>query len=423
MSIKKNTLWSLAGSGLPLIAAAALIPFTLKTLGNETFGVLTLVWVLIGYLSLFDMGVGRSLTYELSQLKAENKPHEIAQTLKAGVLLTLITGLVGAGAIWLLAPYLSAWLKISPHIQADATSAFRLCALAVIPTTITSGLRGALEGLGDFAASNIIKLIIGFSMFTMPAIAISLHGASIAQITLYLSAVRVLVLLLAFWQLRLFLKQALNIKLIHSNVKRIFHYGAWVTVTGIVSPIMVYGDRFLVSNMLGAAELTFYAIPQEGLFRLLIIPGALGAALMPLLSSAKSNDIVTIYHIYFTKIAKLFFAICAISAVVAYPFLYVWLNPLFAQKTIVIVLILLIGVFINGVSQIPYTFVQAQGKTKLTAMYHLTELALYIPLIFLFVNWLGLLGAAVAWVIRVIVDFVLLINLSKKICVSINDVI
>jgi O-antigen/teichoic acid export membrane protein len=35
----------------------------------EAFGVLTLIWALIGYFSLFDMGVGRALTYELSKLR------------------------------------------------------------------------------------------------------------------------------------------------------------------------------------------------------------------------------------------------------------------------------------------------------------------------------------------------------------------
>lgn len=102
MNIRKNTLWSLAGSGLPLIAAAALIPFTLNTLGNETFGVLTLVWVLIGYLSLFDMGVGRSLTYEISKLNANNAQDQITQVLKAGTLLTFLAGVVGALAVWFL---------------------------------------------------------------------------------------------------------------------------------------------------------------------------------------------------------------------------------------------------------------------------------------------------------------------------------
>jgi maltodextrin utilization protein YvdJ len=50
MPLRHNTLWNLAGSGLPLIAAAALIPFMLQHLAmvtlTEAFGVLTLIWAL-----------------------------------------------------------------------------------------------------------------------------------------------------------------------------------------------------------------------------------------------------------------------------------------------------------------------------------------------------------------------------------------
>jgi len=65
VSLKKNTLWNLLGSGLPLIAAAACIRYCLQQLGKEAFGVLTLIWALIGYFSLFDFGAGRALTFEL----------------------------------------------------------------------------------------------------------------------------------------------------------------------------------------------------------------------------------------------------------------------------------------------------------------------------------------------------------------------
>ena len=50
---------------------------------------------LIGYFSLFDMGVGRALTYELSKLKAVNNTSEISLTLKAGLMLTFAAGLLG----------------------------------------------------------------------------------------------------------------------------------------------------------------------------------------------------------------------------------------------------------------------------------------------------------------------------------------
>ena len=408
MNIRNNTLWSLVGSGLPLIAAAALIPFTLKTFGDEMFGVLTLIWVLIGYLSLFDMGVGRSLTYEISKLNNSYNQAQITNVLKAGILLTAFTGLLGAISIWFLAPALVDWLKISTTIKPDAINAFRLCAVAVIPTTLTSGLRGALEGLNKFAASNSLKLIVGFSMFIVPAIVIVWHGVSLTYASLYLCSVRILVLLIALWQTRQYLFKNLTQPLSKQNFSPIFNYGFWITITGIVGPVMVYGDRFLVSNLLGAAELPFYAIPQEGLLRLLIIPAAFGAALMPLFSSTKQGDLSNIYHTYFNKIANIMFAACSLSVVFAYPFLAVWLSPTFAQKTIVIVLILLVGVFLNGLSMVPYTLVQARGKPKLTALYHLGELAIYIPLIWVLVSYLGLVGAALAWVVRVVVDFTLL---------------
>ena len=154
MSLRRNTLWNLAGSAVPLLAGAALIPYTLGRLGNEAFGVLTLIWGLIGYFSLFDLGVGRALTYQLSQLMAAGRRTEIGPTLRAGMLLTLLAGLSGAGLVWVLAPGLAGhWLKISPALQHDSMQAFLIAALGVVPTTLASGLRGALEGLDRFSAS------------------------------------------------------------------------------------------------------------------------------------------------------------------------------------------------------------------------------------------------------------------------------
>ena len=57
MSLKRNTLWNLAGLGAPLIAALITIPTILNNLGQERFGVLTLAIGLITYSNIFDLGV------------------------------------------------------------------------------------------------------------------------------------------------------------------------------------------------------------------------------------------------------------------------------------------------------------------------------------------------------------------------------
>lgn len=413
MSLRKNTLWNLIGGMLPLLAAALLIPYTLKTMGYEAFGVLTLIWALIGYFGLFDLGIGRSLTYEISRLKISNQYSEIALTLKAGLYLTLVTGILGAILFWFLSPLFVKWLKISEVFQIDAILAFKISALAIIPTTITSGLRGALEGFERFAASNLSKLLIGFSMFALPALSISIHGPSISKVAAYLLIMRILVVLFVFWQMRLnFLEKSSKLNKKYFN--KLFNYGFWVTVTGIVGPLMVYGDRFFISAIIGAVKLPLYAIPQEGLLRLFIIPSAFCAALLPKLASLEKLEAIDLYNKSYKRIALLMLFICILVASLAYPALYWWMSPDFAQKTIVIVLIMIFGVYINSLSLVPSTLLHARGKPKTTAIFHLIELGVYIPVLWVVTSYFGLIGAALSWVMRVLLDYVLIqIAVSK----------
>ncbi len=135
--------------GLPLLAGVLFVPFMLERLGNERFGVVTLIWALIGYFGLFDMGVGRALTVEISKLRAAGHDGGVGEALHAGLFITLATGAVGAAIMLSIAPYLSHdWLKVSPQWQSDTQTAFQIAALGIIPTTVASGVRGALEGAG-----------------------------------------------------------------------------------------------------------------------------------------------------------------------------------------------------------------------------------------------------------------------------------
>ena len=409
MSLKHNTLWNLAGSMLPLVAGAGLIPYTLKHLGNESFGILTMIWGLIGYFTLFDLGVGRALTFQLSQLKASRQIQEIGPTLRAGMVLTLGAGLVGAAVIWVVAPGLAGrWLKISPALQQDAMLAFLIAALGVVPTTLASGLRGALEGLDRFAASNISRILLGLWMFVLPAWAVYFHGNELWVITLYLVLGRCLVVLGMSFQLRSHLRRAKGAPLQRRHIKVLWRYGFWVSVTGIVGPLMVYGDRFFVSAAVGAEQLPLYAIPQEGLLRLLLIPIALTGALLPRLANMDNEATVRSYRQSSLRVTVCMFGICLLAAALAYPVLAVWLSAEFAQAALPVVLILCVGIWINSMALMPYTLLHAKGNPRLTAIFHLIELVLYFFAVWFLSSRFGLAGAALAWVARVALDLVLL---------------
>ncbi len=51
---------------IPIMLTIVIMPFTIKELGNDNFGKLSFIWMLVGYLSFLDMGIGRALTHFIS---------------------------------------------------------------------------------------------------------------------------------------------------------------------------------------------------------------------------------------------------------------------------------------------------------------------------------------------------------------------
>ena len=60
-------MWSFAGQMAPALIALLAIPPLLRGLGIDRFGVLSLAWTVVGYFSLFDLGLGWALTRVLSE--------------------------------------------------------------------------------------------------------------------------------------------------------------------------------------------------------------------------------------------------------------------------------------------------------------------------------------------------------------------
>ena len=92
----KNIAWSLVGLGTPLLIAVAIIPALVQTIGMERFGLLTLVWGLIGYAGVFDLGIGRAATQFIAQLRGQDSYAEIPTVIRSAIQITFLTGVIGA---------------------------------------------------------------------------------------------------------------------------------------------------------------------------------------------------------------------------------------------------------------------------------------------------------------------------------------
>src|SRR3954463_9824331 len=60
--LARNTVLNLAGLLIPLLIGVVVIPWIVRGLGLERFGLLSLCWVVLGYFGLFDLGLSRATT-------------------------------------------------------------------------------------------------------------------------------------------------------------------------------------------------------------------------------------------------------------------------------------------------------------------------------------------------------------------------
>jgi O-antigen/teichoic acid export membrane protein len=97
-----------------------------------------------------------------------------------------------------------------------------------------------------------------------------------------------------------------------------------------------------------------------------------------------------------------------VVAVFAHFLLSAWLNAQFADAATPVLQLLLIGIFLNSAAHLPYALLQAHGRSDLTAKLHLLELPVFAALLVAGVHWFGIVGAALAWTLRVALDAALL---------------
>ena len=417
--LARNTVYNLIGQMVPLIAAFFSIPFLIDGLGTDRFGVLMLAWMVIGYFSLFDMGLGRALTKLIAEKLGSGDVNEIPALAGTGLFLMSVLGLTGTFAVAALTPWLvHNALKITPFLQIETSRSLFLLAVSIPIVISTAGIRGILEAYQHFGAINLLRVPMGSFTFIGPLIVI-LFSKSLVTVVAVLVAGRALSWALhLFVCLRLIPVLRLGIKIKRVLIFPLFSFGGWMTISNIIGPLMVYFDRFLIGAMVSMAAVAYYTTPYEVVTKLWFIPGALVFVLYPAFSTMVGHDPIRTAR-FFTRgtnyILMALFPLILITITLSHEGLALWIGSEFADKSTQVLRWIALGVFINSLGQIPYAFLQGAGRPDITAKLHLFELLFYLPAVWLLIVVYGIEGAAVAWAARMVVDTLILFGISRRI--------
>ncbi len=425
--LTRNVVWNLVGTGAPLLITLIAIQMLIEGLGTERFGVLMLAWMVVGYFSLFDLGLGRAVTKLVAEKLGKSKTDEVPALIWTAIILMTVLGVLGSVLLAAFSPPLvSGILNIPTDIQSETLIVFYILS-ASIPIVISStGLRGVLEAYQRFDLVNIVRIPLGVATFLGPVAVLPFSNSLVPVISVLVMAR--LLSWFAYAILCLKIVVALNhtFGFYRAMVRPLINFGGWLTVTNIVSPLMVYMDRFLIGVMLTMSAVSYYATPYEVVTKLLIIPVAIMGVLFPAFSTALEQDRVhaaTLYKRSVVYVFLLLFPAVLIIVTFAREGLVFWLGSEFSGDSSLVLQILAVGVLVNCIAHVPSGLIQGAGRPDLTAKLHLAELPFYLLILWWLLNSFGIVGVAIAWVTRVMLDAMFLFVIANRFLPSAHNVI
>lgn len=410
----RNVLFNLLGTGAPLLIALWAIPLIIKGMGKQRFGLLTIIWMSIGYFSLFDLGIGSALTKLVAERLNSERVHELPVLISTSLKLMLGFGILSGFLVFGITPWLvGSVLNIPSDLQGEAVWSFRLLA-ASLPFVISSaGLIAVLQAYQRFGTINAVRIPLGVANFLGPLLALMVTSSLVAT-TITLAVARIVAFLSysvccyphihnreAVWD--------------SDKIRELLSFGGWITVSNIISPLMVYFDRFIIGAALTMTAVTYYTTPYEVVTRLWVVPNALAGVLFPALTTALVLDLAKARMIFDVAGRLLLigmFPLLAMIVLFAPEGLTLWLGADFARESASVLRWLAIGVFVNCAARLPLIILQGTGRPDITAKLHLAELPIYLIVLWLLMRNFGITGVAIAFTLRIIVDTIVLFLLG-----------
>jgi O-antigen/teichoic acid export membrane protein len=416
-SVAKNTIYNLLGYGIPLVLALGLIPPLIKNLGNERFGLLNLSWIVVGYFSFLDFGIGKALTKIIAEKIGLNQNDQIPSLFWTSILLMFSVSVLVAIVATFFMPYLVNVFHISKNMHDETLASFYALAVSIPIVSTMAGLRGFLEAYQKFGIINSIRIFLGIFTFLGPLLVLIVTN-SLFWIVVFLVVIRLFVWV--FYLLQCF-KINRNIKnefkFEFNSIKPVLRFSFWITLANIIGPIILYSDRVIIGALITAAAITFYATPYEVVTKLMLIPTSLVGVLFPIFSASFFTN-PELSKRYLIQGIKLIFLIIypIVFLIVMFSFegMELWLGENFAQNSSIILQYLAIGIMMNALSIIPNNFFQGVGKPRIPTLINISEFPIYIIVMWFSVKTYGIKGAAIAYMAMAAFDAILMYIAAYK---------
>jgi O-antigen/teichoic acid export membrane protein len=190
-------------------------------------------------------------------------------------------------------------------------------------------------------------------------------------------------------------------------------FGGWVSIGGLVAPLLLTLDRLAIGATLGARAVAAYSIPNGLVSRLSLVPASLASAMFPRLAYSDGEERHRLLSMSIAAIAVTTTPLVIALVLIIDPFLRVLVGPDLAAASIPVAYVLVGGAWVSSYSSLPFSVLQAAGRPDLITKLRMAQVLPYCLALFAGIWQFGLVGAAAAYALRTSLDCALLFRLVR----------
>ncbi len=419
---KSNLFANFAGAGSAALLQLVFIPFYVRFLGIEAYGLIGFQVMLLSVSQLLDLGLGPTMNREMARYSVSpgnaGDARDFARTLE---ILYWALGILAGAAIVAASPLISArWVNIGTLPLSTVTRALALMGVLVSLQFPMAFYQGGLMGLQRQVLFNGVRILMSALSSGGAVLVLWLFSPTITAFFAWQVAVAALqaaVLCRSLWGS---IPRAAGRPRFSSGLLRnTWRFAAGMSGIAVCSIVLTQMDKVLLSKLLPLKTFGYYTLATVVGNGLLVLIQPVFNATFPRLSAMvaarDAEEVRNLYHRASQLIAALVLPAAAVLSFFPEEALFAWTgNAEAARAAAPIARFLVLGTALNGILTVPYALQLAHGWTKLTLLLSVFLIATMAPSIYAATLRYGAVGAASIWPLLNLVNLAVAVPLTHK---------
>lgn len=388
--------------GLNTLVGLAYTPYMLRCLGQNEYGLYSLVASVIAYLTLLDFGFGNAIIRYTAKFRAEGKTKE--QWEMFGMFLIVYSAIGIIALLGGLVLYFNVEVLFDRTMTTEDIELARIMMILLtfnlaitFPLSIFGSIISAYENFIFQRVINILRIIVS----TVVLVIVLALGFKAVALVVVQTVFNALVLLINF----VYCIKKLKIHIIFGNynwqfLKEISIYSFWIFLNGIMDKIYWGTGQFVLGSTVGTVAVAVFsvAILLEQMY--MTFSTSIVSVLLPKVTSMvalnHSDKDLSDLFIKTGRLQSLVMSfILAGFIVFGKGFIYLWAGSDYSTSY-VITLIFFIALFIPLIQNTGITILQARNQMRFRSLLYLTISLVSLGCQIILAKSLGALGCAIA---------------------------